>query len=312
MESRRCRTWLIVVAACGLFTRCDLMAPGPPAEAFEYAFTGAAGAVLVGAGDIADCDSNAHLETARLLDQIAGTVFTTGDNAYRDGAAEEYRNCYSRSWGRHAHRTRPALGNHGYHASSTAGPFYDYFGDNAGPRGRGYYSFDLGGWHVIVLDSNAPIDEGAPQIEWLRADLAANPTPCALAYWHHPRFSSGHHGNHPHMTTAWRVLDEAGVDVALAGHDHDYERFSPQNAEGVADSDGIRQFVVGTGGAKLRRFRTIEPNSEIRDRRSHGVLALWLGDGEYEWQFVPEPRSGFRDRGRASCGDSTAEVTRVE
>ena len=255
--------------------------------------------VLVGAGDIASCDERGDEKTARLLDGIAGTVFTVGDNAYESGRAREYRRCYDPTWGRHKARTRPAPGNHDYRSSGGA-PYYDYFGEKAGPAGRGYYSYDRGAWHVISLNSNVAAEEGSPQYEWLREDLAANPSECTVAYWHHAVFSSGEHGNDPTMAQIWKLLDESGVDVALVGHDHDYERFAPQNYDGTADPNGIRQFVVGTGGRHLRPFVNVQDNSEVRDSNTHGVLKLTLHATSYDWKFVPESGKTFSDSGTAA------------
>jgi 3',5'-cyclic AMP phosphodiesterase CpdA len=237
--------------------------------------------VLVGAGDIASCDERGDEKTARLLDGIAGTVFTVGDNAYESGRAREYRRCYDPTWGRHKARTRPAPGNHDYRSSGGA-PYYDYFGQKAGPAGRGYYSYDLGAWHVISLNSNIAAEAGSRQYEWLRKDLAANPSECAVAYWHHPVFNSGDTGNDPKMAEIWKLLDESGVDVVLAGHAHSYERFAPQDYLGNADPNGIREFVVGTGGRNLRPFSTVQANSEVCDSGTFGVLKLTLHATSYD------------------------------
>jgi hypothetical protein len=258
------------------------------------------GPVLVGAGDIAACPPTNAQITAALLDRIEGTVFTTGDNAYENGTAAEYAECYHPSWGRHRARTRPSPGNHEYHSSGAA-PYFTYFGDAAGPAGRGYYSFNVGSWHVISLNSNVAAGAGSAQIEWLRTDLAAHETRCAVAYWHHPVFSSGSHGNDRTMAEIWRVLDSAGVDLVINGHDHNYERFAPQDYLGNARPDGIREIVVGTGGASLRAFRTAQANSEVRNSTTLGVLKLTLGATSYTWEFVPQPGATFADAGSADC-----------
>jgi hypothetical protein len=259
--------------------------------------------VLVGAGDIASCSSGGDEATARLLDDIPGTVFTAGDNAYNDGTATEYTNCYGPSWGRHKARTRPAPGNHEYNTPSASG-YFGYFGSAAGERGKGYYSYDIGAWHIIVLNSNLMSTPGSPQETWLRADLADHNTRCTLAYWHHPRFSSGPHGNSGESEISlglWQALYDAGADVILAGHDHTYERFAPQTPAGELDmSRGLRQFVVGTGGAGLYAFIGVKPNSEVRSNASRGVLKLTLYPDRYDWQFVPAS-GGFTDAGSASC-----------
>ena len=255
--------------------------------------------VFVGAGDIALCTSDGrHEETARLLDGIGGTVFALGDNAYSSGSAEEYRNCYDRTWGRHKSRTRPVAGNHEYE-SPGASPYFEYFGPNAGPYGVGYYSFDLGGWHVVALNSNVPVSAGSAQGEWLRADLSASRATCTLAYWHHPRFSSGQHGDQGQMRDFWQILHDAGAEIVLSAHDHTYERFAPQDPGGFPDgARGIRQFVVGTGGAKPYPFTNVRANSEVR-LSTIGVLKLTLSAGGYDWEFVPV--SGPGDFGTGVC-----------
>jgi acid phosphatase type 7 len=264
--------------------------------------------VLVGAGDIANCaitGGSGAAATARLLDQISGTVFTAGDHAYPSGTAREFQDCYDPSWGRHKARTRPAPGNHDY-LTANAKPYYDYFGDNAGPDRRGYYSYTLGTWHIVSLNSFIAADRRSPQIQWLRRDLEDNRATCTLAYWHIPVFSSGPHGSDRrtsgHMLEAWRVLYEFRADVVINGHDHDYERFAPQDPSGKADVEkGIREFVVGTGGGGLYEFRQIQPNSESRSNRSYGVLKLTLGAIDYTWEFVPGAGEPFHDRGTSAC-----------
>lgn len=262
-------------------------------------------AVLAGAGDIADCRRITGAQaTARLLDAIPGTVFTLGDHAYPDGTARQFAECYGPTWGRHRARTRPTLGNHDYH-SPEAAPYFAYFGALAGEPGKGYYSYDVGGWHAVVLNSNCDrVDCGAgsPQERWLRADLAAHQTACSLAYWHIPRFSSGRHGGLSKMAPLWQALYEAGVELAISGHDHDYERFAPQDAAGKLDrTRGVRQFVVGTGGKSAYRFPGVEPNSEVRATDVFGVLKLTLSPGRYGWEFVPVAGQTFMDSGTEAC-----------
>ena len=209
--------------------------------------------ILVAAGDIASCSSGGDEATAALLDGLPGTIATLGDHAYDSGTPQEFANCYGPSWGGHKSRTRPTLGNHDYGTSGATG-YFDYFGADAGEPGKGYYSYELGAWHIVVLNSNCSevggCSGGTPQEQWLRKDLAAHPTACTLAYWHHPRFSSGEkYGTNEQMTPLWQVLYEHGADVILSGHEHSYERFAPQDATGTMDFErGIRQFVVGTGG----------------------------------------------------------------
>ena len=260
----------------------------------------AATAVLVGAGDIAGCSSSYKDEaTALLLDRIAGTVFTLGDNAYPDGSSSDFNGCYRPSWGRHLARTRPAVGNHEYH-SSGAGPYFSYFGSRAGPAGRGYYSYNLGSWHIVVLNSER---SHSAQETWLRSDLAANPRRCTLAYWHKPLFtSSSVHSPTTAMRPLFTILYNAGAEVVLSGHNHQYERFFPQTPTGQANgSRGIRQFVVGTGGASPYGFRSPAPNSERRYNGGHGVLKLTLRDASYSWQFVSVAGKSFTDAGTTSC-----------
>jgi hypothetical protein len=259
--------------------------------------------VLVGAGDIAQCSSNGDEETAALLDRTPGTVFTVGDNVYPDGSAANFTNCYQGSWGRHKARTRPAPGNHEYRQPG-AGPYFQYFGANAGQPGKGWYSYDSGSWHVVVLNSNCNVvgcDRDSAQGQWLRADLAAHPNVCTAAIYHHPRFSSGDHGGDANVQTLWGPLDDHGVDVVINGHDHSYERFAPMDGAGRADSAGIRQFVVGTGGAQGSTFGGAQPNSELRKSGSNGLLKLTLHKGSYDWEFLATAGDSFRDSGRGTC-----------
>jgi hypothetical protein len=261
--------------------------------------------VLVGAGDIAECGNGDDDATASLLDSIAGVVFTAGDNAYPDGTDADFNDCYDPSWGRHKSRTRPSPGNHDYHAPAASG-YFNYFGAAAGEPGKGYYSYDIDNWHIVALNSNCGEVGGcsitSPQGQWLQADLAANPSACTLAYWHHPRFSSGPHGSDSKFEEFWQLLYQAGADVVVNGHDHVYERFAPQDPTGSADSqNGIREFVVGTGGRGLTSFTTVEPNSEVREAGTFGVLKLTLQPTGYDWEFVPVAGSTFTDSGSAAC-----------
>lgn len=258
--------------------------------------------VFVGAGDIAKCDSlGGAVGTARLLDRIPGTVFTVGDHAYDRGSAEDFAECYQPTWGRHKARTRPAPGNHDYGTRNAQG-YFNYFGENAGPPGLGYYSFDLGAWHIISLNSTVAADRRSAQHKWLEADLAANRVDCILAYWHIPVFSSGSHGNDWRMREVWRLLYDHGADIVLNGHDHNYERFAPQDPNGKADPvKGIRAFVVGTGGGGVYRQGRRQPNSEVWDNSSYGVLKLTLSPGAYAWAFVPMPGMKLTDSGTGTC-----------
>jgi acid phosphatase type 7 len=263
--------------------------------------------VLVGAGDISSCyvGNQGDEATARLLDVITGAVFTAGDNAYPDGTLDQFNTCYDPTWGRHKARTHPAPGNHEYHTSNAAG-YFSYFGAAAGDPSQGYYSYDLGAWHIIVINSNCGFiggcQAGSAQEQWLRADLAAHPANCTLAYWHHPRFSSGFHGNNTEMRPIWQALYEAGADVVISAHSHGYERFAAQDPQGVADPlNGLREFVVGTGGDKFEQMGAIQPNSEVRNYATHGVLKLTLHPTGYDWQFIPIAGQTFTDSGADVC-----------
>jgi hypothetical protein len=263
-------------------------------------------AILVGAGDIADCrDLSGAEATAKLLEQIPGTVMAVGDLAYPDGTKENFE-CYDKTWGRVRSRTRPAAGNHEFH-SAGATVYFNYFGTAAGDPKYGYYSYELGTWHIVVLNSEC-LDIGgcnaaSSEVQWLRADLAAHPAACTLAYWHKPLFSSGSaHGNDYEMKPLWQALYDANADVVINGHDHNYERFAPQNPDGVSDAArGIREFVVGTGGKNHRPVVLSKPNSESRNADAYGVLKLTLRTGAYDWQFVPEAGKSFADSGSGKC-----------
>jgi hypothetical protein len=285
----------------------------PPAPTLATAIPGSPGATatlspvatLVGAGDIATCAAQNDEATARLVERIPGTVFLAGDNVYDRGTAREYAACYGPSWGAFKNRTKPTPGNHEY-LTRGAASYFDYFGAAAGTRGQGWYAYDAGTWRVYALNSNCSAIGGcaerSAQDRWLEADLAAHPARCVLAYWHHPRFSSGMHGNHSFMEDIWKTLYDAGADVVVSGHDHDYERFAPQTHAGRTDPQrGIREFVVGTGGAALRPFERLRPNSEVRNAVTHGVLVLTLREGGYDWRFVAVPGRAFRDSGSGNC-----------
>jgi hypothetical protein len=273
--------------------------------------------VLVGAGDIAACTQENDEKTAALLDQVvaSGTqsgletvVFTAGDNAYENGTIEEYEQCYGPTWGRHKDRTRPATGNHEY-AMGNADGHFRYFGAAAGSSGAGYYSFDLGTWHIVVLDigDHCQIVEcaaGSAQEQWLRADLAAHSKFCTLAIWHDPLFTSGSRaGGARYVIPLWRALYEHGADVIVNGHEHNYERFAPQTPDGVLDAaHGIRQFVVGTGGNGLQILDFPRAtHSEIADEATYGVIRLTLHPDSYDWEFLGIEGSTFRDAGQEKC-----------
>ena len=261
--------------------------------------------VIIAAGDIASCSSQGDQQTATLLDTITGTVITLGDNAYESGTARQFNNCYDPTWGRQKARTFPSVGNHEYLTHNAAG-YFNYFGAAAGDPQKGYYSYDLGTWHIVVINANCSkvggCDANSPQGEWLSADLAAHPTVCTLAYWHQPRFSSGEHGNDTGVKMIWQILYNAGADLVLNGHDHDYERFAPQDPNGVADPlNGIREFVVGTGGKGLRPIKRTIANSEVRNDNTFGVLKLTLHPTGYDWKFIPVAGKTFTDSGSGTC-----------
>lgn len=258
-------------------------------------------------GDLAQCDqANASeaptARVARLVDGGSSPILMVGDLAYRDGTRENFLRCFDPVWGRFKNRILPAPGNHEYHNKEGSPYFYSYFGDSVPGLAQGYYGTQIGAWRVIAPNSSIAADTGSPQELWLKRELAEHPSRCTLVYWHHPRFSSGKHGNTAAMDAIWRDLHAAGVDVVVSGHDHDYERFAPQGPQGQADGvRGIREFVVGTGGAKLREFGDVAANSEVRNADTLGVLRLTLADGSYSWAFLPVDGAGFRDRGEAAC-----------
>jgi predicted phosphohydrolase len=265
--------------------------------------------VLVGAGDIANCKDLSGAETtAKLLDNIPGVVFTLGDHAYPDGTASQFTDCYAPTWGRHKARTRPSIGNHDYHTPHAAG-YFAYWGNAAGDPQKGYYSYELGAWHVVVINSNCQevggCDAGSPQERWLRSDLQAHPATCTLAYWHHPMFSSGakpQHARHLELKPLWQALYDANADLVLNGHEHNYERFAPQDPDGKPDTArGVREIVVGVGGKDFDPLTLPQPNSEVRGDGVLGVLKLTLHAKSYDWDFVPAPGAPFSDHGTATC-----------
>jgi acid phosphatase type 7 len=268
--------------------------PGPP--------------VVVAAGDIADCAKEGDEATATLVGGIEGTVLTLGDNAYPEGTAEDFAGCYDPSWGQFKARTRPSPGNHEYHTEGARG-YFDYFGEAAGDPDEGYYSFDLGAWHIVALNSNCGEGEircgpGSAQVRWLEEDLANNDEQkCTLAYFHHPLFTSGaYRPGIERVERLWEILYDAGVDVVLNGHDHNYQRFAPQDPQGRADpEDGIREFVVGTGGRSNYQISQPIVNTEVYNDDTYGVLELTLHPKSYEWEFVPVEGESFTDSGAAQC-----------
>jgi hypothetical protein len=270
-------------------------APAPPA-------------ILVGAGDIADCSASGDSATADLVRGIKGTVFTLGDNAYEDGSAADFRDCYGPTWGVASikDRTRPVVGNHEYHTAGASG-YFNYFGTAAGSPSKGYYAYNRGTWRIYVLNSNCSqvggCGAGSAQEQWLRGDLAAHPRACVLAMWHHPLFSSGsEHGSNTITKPLYRALYDYDAELVLAGHEHDYERFAPQRPDGTRDADrGIVQIVVGTGGRHHYPFGTPLRNSLVRNDTDFGVLRLALGDGKWTFRFIPIAGDSFTDSGSGTC-----------
>jgi acid phosphatase type 7 len=277
----------------------------------------AADPMIAAAGDIA-CDpsdgnfSGANIGTCQmratsdlLLEGPLAGVLTLGDNQYEDNTYARYLQSFDPSWGRVKSLIHPAPGNHEYLTANASG-YFQYFGAAAGDPARGYYSFDVGAWHIVALNSNCSkvggCSAGSPQEQWLRADLAAHPAACTLAYWHHPRFSSGEHGSNSSMKPIWDALYQAGAEIVLSGHDHDYERFAPQTGSGALDAAaGIRQFVVGTGGKNHYAVNAATANSEVRNGTTYGVLKLTLRPAGYDWRFEPQAGGSFTDSGSAAC-----------
>jgi PKD repeat protein len=297
-------TWQFVPVAGQSFTdsgsgSCHDAAPPPPPPPPPPP----GGVVLVGAGDIANCSSTGDEGTAALLDGIQGTVYTSGDNVYPSGSSSDFANCYNPTWGRHKSRTRPTPGIHDYNTSG-ASAYFAYFGSAAGTAGKGYYSYDLGAWHVVALNSQIDISATSAQLAWLKSDLAAASGRCIVAYFYLPRFSSGTtHGGTTAVQAAWQVLYDAHAELVLNGHEHNYERFAPQTPTGAADPQfGIREFVVGTGGSESGySFGTPVANSEVRNSTTFGVLQLTLDSASYSWKFVPVAGKTFTDAGTAPC-----------
>lgn len=271
------------------------------------------GVTIYAAGDIADCrrwspEKTGAADTAAMIAAELATdgkaaVLALGDNTYPIGLLTEFTDCYGPTWGRFKQRTYPAPGNHEYYSPQAAG-YYRYFGDAAGPAQRGYYSTHIGDWHIISLNSNLKPPAHAEQLAWLEDDLARNSRRCTLAFWHHPRFSSGGHGSSPKMDDVWKTLAKAGADVVLAAHDHDYERFAPLDAAGNRDDKaGMRSFVVGTGGAHLTPMRFPQAHSEASSNSTNGVLRMVLKATGYEWEFLPVKKEAFQDRGIGLCSE---------
>jgi hypothetical protein len=311
--------WFLLAVAVSL-AACRAVRPTAPPATAPAAVVALSGAtVFIGAGDIAQCNVPGPALTARLVDSVLRAasaadvkhaVFTLGDNAYGAGSVTEFAGCFGPTWGDSTKlimkNIRPAPGNHDYN-SPAADPYYAYFGERAGPRGRGYYSYSLGEWHAVVLNSEIIVSaafterDRQAQEEWLKNDLKEHSADCTVAYWHHPRFSSGVHGSDARFRSLWQILHDNNVDLILAGHDHHYERFRPQTADGIADSArGITQMVVGTGGAELRGVGPPIPNSAYQVVGRFGVLLLTLGAKEYQSAFI-EVNGSVWDQSGGSC-----------
>jgi hypothetical protein len=258
--------------------------------------TNAGSAVLVGAGDISSCDNNNDEATAKLLDTISGTVFVLGDSVYIDGTYSEFTDCYHPTWGRHKDRTKPVPGNHEYFTSGAEG-YFTYFSNVPS-----YYAYDLGAWRIYALNSEIDVSSTSAQVAWLKNDLDANPRLCVLAYWHKPRWSSRYEdGSDAMFETLWKTLHDAGAELVINGHIHNYERFKEMNAEGGAASPGLREIVAGTGGVNHDGYVTSLSTSEVRNASTYGVLKLILNSTSYSWQFIPAVGKTFIDRGTTNC-----------
>jgi hypothetical protein len=263
---------------------------------------------LVGAGDIASCHYTQDSATARLLGRIPGTVFTLGDNVYPDGTAGQFRNCYRPTWGKYKWRTKPTAGNHDYNTEGARG-YFDYFGWRAKPN-RGYYSYERGRWHILALNSNCDRDRVggcgrlSPQGRWLRNSLNNHQRKCTLAYFHHPLYATGKNTTSTKVKPLWEILYDHRADVILSGHAHRYERYAPIRPGGVVDQqNGIRQFIVGTGGNSGggEIYRGQAPGLQVVKLGTPGVLKLHLGSGFYHWKFVPIAGKTFTDSGTDEC-----------
>ncbi|MGB6823331.1 MAG: metallophosphoesterase [Candidatus Acidiferrales bacterium] len=306
MRNFVCAVMLVILFAAS--ARLASQTAVATSQAAQSSATESGDPVLLAAGDIANCKMIAGAEaTAKIIKAIPGTVAALGDLALSDGTAEEFVDCYDKIWGAFKSRTRPAPGNHEFHSAGGT-PYFDYFGAAAGDPKRGYYSYDLGAWHIIALNGECKdvggCQAGSSEEQWLRQDLQSHSAACTLAYWHEPRFSSGAaHGNDADFIAFWQDLYSARATVVLNGHDHDYERFAPQGPDGKADpARGIREFVVGTGGNHERTFAASpDPNSEVRMTGMFGVLKLTLHAHSYDWEFIPEAGKSFQDSGSGNC-----------
>ena len=296
----------ITILLLGLFAAVGIFGSAYLSQVLRPAFA-SNDPVIVAAGDIVNCGGQDQSATGEIAAGLTGKVLTLGDNAYPHGSPEEFANCFDHTWGKFKDRIYPTPGNHDYDTPGAAG-YFGYFGAAAGEPGKGYYSFDLGAWHLVALNSNCEFigscAAGSPQETWLKSDLAAHPAKCTLAFFHHPLFTSG--AAEPpttEMRPIWQDLYDAGVDLVLNGHAHDYERFAPQDPQGNADlARGIVQIVVGTGGIDLAPLQpSPQPNSVVRQNTAYGVLQLTLHPDSYDFKFLPTPRQPFEDAGSGEC-----------
>jgi hypothetical protein len=303
---------LLSVAAAAVLSFVDLRRPevGPevgvgtsPPPTWEGSSTQKTRVMAV--GDIGDCNTDADDGLAQAMAERDGMILALGDIVYPDGTLESFQECFAPSWGAMVPRIRPVPGNHDYGTGDASG-YFEFFGPAAGDPSRGYYSFDLGSWHLIALNSACDqptigCTAGSPQLEWLVQDLSASDAACTLAYWHVPRFSSGEHGGDASVQAFWDALDGFGAEIVLSGHDHNYERLAPMNPGGDRDdNDGIRQFVVGTGGSELRGLGEIHPNNERWATGYTGFLEMILDEGRYQWRFV-SAAGEVLDEGSDTC-----------
>ena len=302
MPFRRCAALVAAVASALLLVKCSGTTPSGPSGGGGNNPPPATSSVVNAAGDIGECGFGA-LQTGQILDGLSGTILALGDLAYMEGSAANFSQCYDPAWGRHKGRTRPVPGNHEYETDRTAKAYYDYFGPAAGDRGVGYYAFTEGPWRVIAINDNISFAPGSIQMQWLRDELENTRTLCTLVYWHKPLFSSGPNGtvnDGAASRVLWTTLIEFGVDVVLNGHDHEYERFGVQDADGKPSVNGVREFVVGTGGAHSYTPQAVKPNSEFRLSGIYGILRLNLFAASYHWDFHTGPNA-IADRGDGAC-----------
>jgi hypothetical protein len=306
--------FLFFIFVCVFFFASALVAPGSAhAEKSKSSGTQISNKSITvyAAGDIADCRKKPAAETMAavtaelimngLAKDSKALVITLGDNTYPVGRTEEFNECYNPTWGQFKSRTLPSPGNHDYGMPLALG-YYNYFDELAGPDRRGYYRKSAGRWALISLNSNLDGAQMQEQLTWLKEELKESKAACTLAFWHHPVISSGGHGNNDVMKEAWKLLADAKADIVLASHDHNYERMAPLNGNGELDEkNGMRSFVVGTGGTKLTPMFFSKLTTEVRDNVTHGVLKLSLGSNSYDWEFLPVPGQTFTDKGHGVC-----------